>query len=96
MERKKPIKENHIKEFGGRNAWKRPRDKFGTSQGHPGRLGRFLWKFQFKGQNVRGTDGTYDGTDGTCPRHRRDTGQGVSRQNSLCLLVFPSPKMAQK
>ena len=44
------------------------------SQGHPGHLGRFLWKFQFKGQqNVRRTDGTYDGTDGTFPRDRRDT-----------------------
>ena len=32
----------------------RPGDKFGTSQGHPGRLGRFMWKFTFKGQNVRG------------------------------------------
>ena len=53
--------------------WKRPRGKFGTSQGHPGRLGRFMWKFTFKGQNVRRTDGTYDGTDGTCPRDRRDT-----------------------
>ena len=54
----------------------RPGDKFGTSQGHPGRLGRFMWKFTFKGQNVRGTDGTDDGTDGTCPRDRRDTNQG--------------------
>ena len=33
-------------------------------------------------------DGTYHGTDGTCPRDRRDAHQGVSRQNSLCLLVF--------
>ena len=57
---------------------KRPRDKFGTSQGHPGRLGRSsMWRFIFKGQNVRGTDGTYDRTDGTCPRDRRDTHQGV-------------------
>ena len=70
---------------------KRPRDKLGTSQGHPGRLGRFMWKFTFKGQNVRGTDGTDDGTDGTCPRDRRDTNQGVSRQNSSCLLVFFFP-----
>ena len=68
--------------------WKRPRDKFGTCQGHPGRLGRFMRKSQFKGQNVRGTDGTYDGTDGTFPWDRRDTHQGVSHQNSLCLLVF--------
>ena len=70
----------------------RPGDKFGTSQGHPGRLGRFMWKFTFKGQNVCGTDGTDDGTDGTCPRDRRDTNQGVSCQNSLCLLVFFSPE----
>ena len=41
-----------------------------------------------KGQNVPGTDGTYHGTDGTCPRDRRDAHQGVSRQNSLCLLFF--------
>ena len=65
-----------------------PEDKCGTSQGHPGRLGRFMWEFAFKGQNVRGTDGTDDGTDGTCPGDRRDTNQGVSRLNSLCLLVF--------
>ena len=70
---------------------KRPRDKLGTSQGHPGRLGRFMGKFTFKGQNVRGTDGTDDGTDGTCLGDGRDTNQGVSCQNSLCLLVFLSP-----
>ena len=68
---------------------KRPRDKFGTSQGHPGRLGRFMWKF--KEQNVRKTDGTYDETDETCPRDRRDTHEGVSRLKSLCLLGFLSP-----
>ena len=70
--------------------WERPGDKFGTSQGHPGRMGRFMWKFTFKGQNVRRTD---DGTDGTCPRDRPDTNQGVSRQNSLRLLVFFFPQM---
>ena len=85
----KLIKKNYIKEFGCGNAPGASRGyKLGTSQGHPGRLGRFMWKFTFKGQNVRGTDGTDDGTDGTCPRDRRDTNQGVSRQNSLCLLVF--------
>ena len=68
--------------------WERPGDKFGTSQGHPGRLGRFMWKFTFKGQKDDGTD---DGTDGTCPRDRWDTNQGVTRQNSLCLLVFSFP-----
>ena len=71
--------------------WERPGDKFGTSQGHPGRLGRFVWKFTFKGQNVRGTDRTDVGTDGTCPGDRWDRNQGVSRQNSLCLLVFSFP-----
>ena len=45
----------------------RPGDKFGTSQGHLGGLGRCMCTFTFKGQNVRGTDGTDDGTDGTCP-----------------------------
>ena len=70
----------------------RPGDRLGTSQRHPGRLGRFMWKFTFKGQNVRGTDGTDDGTDGTCSLDRRDTNQGVSRQNSLCLLLFFSPR----
>ena len=69
----------------------RPGDKFGTSQGHPGRLGRFMWKFTFKVQNVRGTAGTDDGTDGICPREGGDTNQGVSRQNSLCLLVIFFP-----
>ena len=65
---------------------KRPRDKFGTGQ--PGRLDRIMWKRKFKGQNVHGTDRTYDGTDGTCPWDRRNTHQGVSRQSSLCLLFF--------
>ena len=36
---KKPIKKNHIKEFGGRMPRRRPRDKLGTSQGHMGHLG---------------------------------------------------------
>ena len=40
--------------------------------------GRFMWKFKFKEQNVRGTDRTYDGTDGTCPWDSWDTHQGVS------------------
>ena len=57
-----------------------------------------MCKSILKGQNVPGTDGTYHGTDGTCPRdrrdaHRRDAHQGVSRQNSLCLLVFFFPKL---
>ena len=67
--------------------WSECPGKFGTSQGHPGRLGRFMWKFTFKGQNVRGTDGTDDGTDGTCPQDRWDTNQGVPPK-FLCLLVF--------
>ena len=39
MERKKPIKKNHTKEFSGRMPRSRPRDKLGTSQGHLGHLG---------------------------------------------------------
>ena len=35
----KPIKENHIKEFGGQMPRRRPRDKLGTSQGHLGHVG---------------------------------------------------------
>ena len=64
MENKKD-QENHIKEFGSRNAPEASQKNSGRPRGHPGRLGRFMWKFQFKGQNVRRTDGTYDGTDGT-------------------------------
>ena len=69
----------------------------GINSGRP-RDTRDVWadlcgKFQFKGQNVRETDGAYDGTDGTFPRDRRDTHQGVSHQNSLCLLVFFFPQM---
>ena len=89
MERKKPIKKNHIKEFGGRMPRRRPRDKLG-SRDVPGTLA-CMCKSILKGQNVPGTDGTYHGTDGTCPRDRRDAHQGVSRQNSLCLLVFSFP-----
>ena len=85
---KKPIKKDHIKEFGGWNAPEAPQGKVRDVPGTPRTFGRFVGKFQLKGQNVRGTDGTYDRTDGTCPWGRRDTHQGVSRQNSLCLLVF--------
>ena len=91
MEKKKPIKDNQIKELVVGMPGSVPGIHSGTSQAHPGRLGRFMWKFEFKGQNVRGTDRAYDGTDGTCPRDRRDTQQGMSRQNSLCLLVFSFP-----
>ena len=50
-----------------------------------------MCKSILKGRNVPGTDGTYHGTDGPCPRDRRDAHQGVSRQNSLCLLFFSFP-----
>ena len=54
----------------------RPGDKFGTSQGHPGRLGRFMSKFTFKGQRISmgqigqmtGQMGHIHGTDGTQTR----------------------------
>ena len=74
----------------------RPRDKCGTSQGHPGRLARCMWKFTFKGQNVRGTDGTDDGTDGTCPRDRRDTNQGVPPKFFMFIGFFLSPETPGK
>ena len=91
--RKKPIKKNHIKEFGGRM----PRTSQGQTRDVPGTPGTnlgliFMCKSILKGQNAPGTDGTYHGTDGTCPRDRRDAHQGVSRQNSLCLLVFVFPQ----
>ena len=59
MEKKRPIKKSRIKEFGGRNApRKRPKDKFGTSKGHPGSNSR--------GRMSAGQTDTHDGTDGTC------------------------------
>ena len=72
--------------------WECPWSVLGINSGRP-RDTRDVWadscgNSHKSGQNVRGTDGTDDGTDGTCPRDRRDTNQGVSRQNSLCLLVF--------
>ena len=36
-----------------------------------------MCKSILKGQNVPGTDGTYHGTDGTCPRDRRDAHQEI-------------------
>ena len=89
MERKKLIKKNHIKEFGGRDASKASQGQTRDVPGTPGTFGPDLCVNQYlKGQNVPGTDGTYHGTDGTCPRDRRDAHQGVSLQNSLGLLVF--------
>ena len=75
---KKPIKKNHMKEFGGRNALEASRGYIRDVQGHPGHLGRYIyiyiWTFKkIKGQNVRKTDGTYDGTDGICPWDRWNT-----------------------
>ena len=70
---------------------KSPKKNSGTCQGHPGRLGRFMRKFQFKGQNVRGTDGTHDGTDGTCPWDRWTRTRAGPAKNSFCLLVFSFP-----
>ena len=64
MERKKPIKKNHIKEFGGRDA---PEASQGQTRDVPGTPGIFwAWfvcKSILKGQNVPGTDGTYHGRD---------------------------------
>ena len=46
---KKLIKKNHLRALVVRMPQKRPRDKFGMFQGH---LGRSMWKFKFKGQNM--------------------------------------------
>ena len=93
MERKKPIKEKSHKGIWRSDA---PEASQGQTRGRPrDTLDIWAWfmcKSILKGQNVPGTDGTYQGTDGTCPRNRRDAHQGVSRQNSLCLLVFSFPK----
>ena len=77
------------KEFGGRDA---PEASQGQTRDVPGTPGTFGPALCVRGQNVPGTDGTYYGTDGTCPRDRRDAHQGVSRQNPLCLLVFFLPR----
>ena len=58
MENKKPIKNNHIKEFGGGNARERHGHKLGTSQGHPGRVGAIYVEIHIKGAE--------------CPRDRWD------------------------
>ena len=54
----KPIKKNHIKEFGGGNGRERPGDKFGTSQGTPGTFGPIYVEIHIQGAE--------------CPRDRRD------------------------
>ena len=68
MERKKPIKKSHIKEFGGRMP---PEASQGQTRDVPGThsdiWARLMCKSILNGQNVPGTDGTYHGTDGTCP-----------------------------
>ena len=72
---KKPIKKNHITEFGGQNTPEASQGQIRDVPGTPGMFGP-MWTFTFKGRNVRGTDGTYDGTDGTCAQDRWDTHQG--------------------
>ena len=55
---------------------KRPRDKFGTSQGHPGRLGQFMWTIPIQGAELSAGQtghmteqmGHFHGTDGTHTR----------------------------
>ena len=75
---------------------KLPREKVGTSQRHPGRLGPFMWKFQFKGQNVRGTDGTFP-----CDRWDISMGQtghtprGVRPKFFMFIGFFLSPSIVE-
>ena len=93
MERKEPIKKNHTKEFGGRMPRRHPRDKTPNVPGIPGTFGPALCVNQYyrdrmsPGQtgHITGQMGRAPGTDGT---HTR----GLSRQNSLCLLVFFFPR----
>ena len=83
---KKPIKKNHIKEFGGRKPHKRPRDKFGTSRAHPADL---CGDSDSKGRmsagqtgHMTGQIGHVHGTDGT------QTRGSPAKILFLCLLVF--------
>ena len=73
---------------------KRPREKLGTSQGHPGRLADLCGNSNSRGRTSAGQTGHMTGQMGRVPRDRRDTHQGVSHQNSFCLLVFLSPLAA--
>ena len=85
-----PNKENSHKGIWRSDAPEASQGQTRDVPGTPGTFGPdfYVCKSILKGQNVPGKDGTYHGTDGTCPRDRRDAHQGVSRQNSLCLLVF--------
>ena len=91
-------REKTDKEKSHKGIWRSgcPRGVPGTNSGRPRDTwdiwAWFMCKSILKGHHVPGTDGTYHGTDGTCPRDRRDAHQGVSRQSSLCLLVFFFPK----
>ena len=51
-----------------------------------------MCKSILKGQNVPGTDGTYHGTDGTCPRDRRDAHRGCPAKilYVYCFFFFPN------
>ena len=73
-----------------------PRKRPGTNSG---RLGRFMWICKFKGQNVRGTDGTYDmtgqmghvhGTDGTHTYTHTHTKGGPAKMFFM-FIVFSFP-----
>ena len=50
-----------------------------------------MCKSILKGQNVPGTDGTYHGTDGTCPRDRRDAHQGCPTKILYVYWFFSFP-----
>ena len=79
MERKKPIKKNHIKEFGGRDAPKASQGQTRDVPGTPGTFGPDLcvnpyWRDRTSpGQtgHITGQTGRVPGTDGThttgCP-----------------------------
>ena len=95
MERKKPIKKNHIRNL----AVGCPEGVPGTNSGRPRDTwdiwAWFMCKSILKGQNVPGTDGTYHGTDGTCPRDRRDAHQGCPAKILYVYWFFSFPKVGQ-
>ena len=65
----------------------RPREKFGTSQDTRDVWADLCGNSNSKGRMSAGQTGHMTGQMG-CPWDRRDTDQGVSRQNFLCLLFF--------
>ena len=92
MEKKKTIKRNNIKEFGGRNVPEASQGKTRDVPGTPGTLGPIYVEIPIQGaQCPRDRRGHVHRTDGTHTTGQTGHTPEVSRQNSLCLLVSFSP-----